>query len=361
MTTRRDAPLTTPRRLYRDPGNRLVAGVASGIAGHLGVPTFWARIGFLALLPFSGLGALLYAVFWAVLRNPPGAVPANREKRQMLAYFALGIGILLVQQLTGLGGGSSGPGSPLPDGLPGLGAGQRVNDTQVSESCRTGHDANTKLDCELVAVVNSLDTYWTDAFARSGQTYRKPRITFFNGGVNTGCGSASSEAGPFYCPADREAYIDLRFFQELEQRFGTKGGPFARAYVVAHEYGHHVQNLRGTSRRVQPGDSGPTSGSVRLELQADCYAGVWAKNASTTPGPSGRPLITNVTDADVGAALDTAGRIGDDFIQSHLRGGPVNESQFTHGTSEQRQRWYSTGYQSGDPSACNTFDTSDLG
>src|SRR2546423_4537374 len=109
MTTRRDAPLTTPRRLYRDPGNRLVAGVASGIAGHLGVPTFWARIGFLALLPFSGLGALLYAVFWAVLRNPPGAVPANREKRQMLAYFALGIGLLLVQQLTGLGGGSSGP------------------------------------------------------------------------------------------------------------------------------------------------------------------------------------------------------------------------------------------------------------
>ena len=270
------------------------------------------------------------------------------------------VALVLYLLLSQLGGGG-GAGSPLPDGLPGLGAGQRVNDTQISESCRTGHDANTKLDCEVVAVVNSLDSYWTDAFARSGQTYRKPRITFFNGGVNTGCGSASSEAGPFYCPADREAYIDLRFFQELEQRFGTKGGPFARAYVVAHEYGHHVQNLRGTSRRVQAGDSGPTSGSVRLELQADCYAGVWAKNASTTPGPSGRPLITNVTDADVGAALDTAGRIGDDFIQSHLRGGPVNESQFTHGTSEQRQRWYSTGYQAGDPSSCNTFDTADLG
>lgn len=269
------------------------------------------------------------------------------------------IGLLLYFVLSQLGGG---PGSPLPSGLPGLGAGQSANDTQLSESCKLGRDANTALDCEVVAVVNSLDAYWTDAFARSGQTYRKPRINFFNGGVNTGgCGSASSDVGPFYCPADRESYIDLRFFRQLEQRFGAKGGPFARAYVIAHEYGHHVQNLRGTSRRVQAGDSGPTSGSVRLELQADCYAGVWAKNASTTPGPSGRPLITNVTDEDVNAALDTAARIGDDFIQTQLGGGRVNESQFTHGTSEQRQKWYLTGYQSGNPASCDTFDTRELG
>ena len=269
------------------------------------------------------------------------------------------IGLLLYFVLSQLGGG---PDSPLPSGLPGLGAGQSANDTQISESCKLGRDANTALDCEVVAVVNSLDAYWTDAFARSGQTYRKPRINFFNGGVNTGgCGSASSDVGPFYCPADRESYIDLRFFGELEQRFGAKGGPFARAYVIAHEYGHHVQNLSGTSRRVQAGDSGPTSGSVRLELQADCYAGVWAKNASTTPGSSGRPLITNVTDEDVRAALDTAARIGDDFIQSELGGGRVNESKFTHGTSEQRQKWYLAGYQSGDPASCNTFDTRELG
>ncbi|MGH3694184.1 MAG: KPN_02809 family neutral zinc metallopeptidase [Pseudonocardiaceae bacterium] len=268
------------------------------------------------------------------------------------------VGLLLYFLLSQFGGSS---GTPLSTGLPGLGAGQSINDAQISQSCRSGRDANTALDCEVVAVVNSLDAYWKGAFTDSGRTYRKPRINFFNGGVRSGCGSASSEVGPFYCPADRESYIDLRFFRELEQRFGAKGGPFARAYVIAHEYGHHVQNLLGTSRRVQAGDSGPTSGSVRLELQADCYAGVWAKNASTTPGPSGRPLITEVTDDDVGAALDTAARIGDDYIQSELGGGRVNESQFTHGTSEQRQKWYRTGYQSGNPRSCGTFDTDDLG
>lgn len=268
------------------------------------------------------------------------------------------VGLLLYFLLSNLGGNS---GAPLSTGLPELGTGQSINDTQISESCRSGRDANTALDCEVVAVVNSLDTYWTSEFAEAGKTYQKPRINFFNGGVRSGCGSASSEVGPFYCPADRESYIDLDFFQELEQRFGAKGGNFARAYVIAHEYGHHVQNLLGTSRRVQAGDSGPASGSVRLELQADCYAGVWAKNASTTPGPSGRPLIVEVTDADVKAALDTAARIGDDFIQTQLGGGRVNESQFTHGTSEQRQKWYVTGYQSGNPRSCDTFETNDLG
>lgn len=268
------------------------------------------------------------------------------------------VGLLLYFLLSYLGGSSS---SPLSGGLSGLGTGQSVNDTQISQSCRSGRDANTALDCEVIGVDNSLDAYWSGAFVGSGKTYRKPRIDFFNGGVRSGCGSASSEAGPFYCPADSEIYIDLSFFRELEQRFGAQGGPFARAYVIAHEYGHHVQNLLGTSRRVQAGVSGPASASVRLELQADCYAGVWAKNASTTPGPSGRPLIVDVTDTDVRAALDTAAHIGDDYIQTQLGGGRVNESQFTHGTSEQRQKWYGTGYQSGNPKSCNTFDTNDLG
>jgi predicted metalloprotease len=211
-------------------------------------------------------------------------------------------------------------------------------------------------------VVNSLDGYWSDAFARSGMTYQSPRTNFFSGGVSTGCGSATSDVGPFYCPADGEVYIDLTFFRELETRFGAEGGPFARAYVIAHEYGHHIQNLLGTSSRVQSGATGPTSGSVRLELQADCYAGVWANHATTVPTRTGRPLITEVTRADIDAALDTAARIGDDYIQRELGGGQVDETQFSHGSSAQRERWYSTGLQNGNPAACNTFDPNvDLG
>ncbi|MFC5996238.1 neutral zinc metallopeptidase, partial [Pseudonocardia hispaniensis] len=260
------------------------------------------------------------------------------------------VGLILFFLLSQLGGVGGGGGVPLPGGLSGLANGQSADNTDIAQSCRTGADANTRLDCEVVAVTNSLDGYWSDAFARSGQTYRPPRTNFFRGGVNTGgCGSATSAVGPFYCPADSEVYIDLSFFQELQTRFGAQGGPFARAYVIAHEYGHHVQNLLGTSRRVRAGDSGPTSGSVRLELQADCYAGVWANHATSVPTASGRPLITDVTRDDVNAALDTAERIGDDYIQSNLGGGRVDESQFTHGSSAQREKWYLTGFQTGDP------------
>ena len=270
------------------------------------------------------------------------------------------VGLILYFLLSQLGGGSLGGGFDdggfaLPEGLSGLSSGQTVDTTQVAQACRTGADANTRLDCEVVAVVNSLDGYWTDAFARSGQTYQPPRTNFFSGGVNTACGSASSAVGPFYCPGDNEVYIDLSFFQELETRFGAQGGPFARAYVMAHEYGHHIQALLGTTGRVQAGDVGPTSGSVRLELQADCYAGVWANHATTTPTSSGEPLIVEVTRDDVAAALDTAARIGDDFIQTQLGGGSVDESQFSHGSSAQRELWYTTGYETGDPSRCDTF------
>jgi predicted metalloprotease len=268
----------------------------------------------------------------------------------------------LISQLGGGGGGGGGGGFALPGGLSGLSGGETADTTQVAESCRTGADANTQLDCEVVAVVNSLDGYWSDAFARSSMTYQPPRTNFFSGGVSTGCGSATSDVGPFYCPADAEVYIDLTFFRELETRFGAEGGPFARAYVIAHEYGHHIQNLLGTSSRVQSRATGPTSGSVRLELQADCYAGVWANHATTVPTRTGRPLITEVNQADIDAALDTAARIGDDYIQRELGGGRVDESQFSHGSSAQRERWYSTGLQTGNPAACNTFDPNvDLG
>ncbi|ODU01325.1 MAG: hypothetical protein ABS81_20985 [Pseudonocardia sp. SCN 72-86] len=268
----------------------------------------------------------------------------------------VGLILYFIISALGGGGGTSGGGLPLPTGLNGLSSGQQASGQDIASSCRTGADANNNLDCEVVAVVNSLNGYWSDTFARSGQTYRTPNLVFFNGGVNTGgCGSATSDVGPFYCPADQKVYIDLSFFKELETRFGAQGGPYARAYVIAHEYGHHVQNLLGTSSRVQAGDSGPTSGSVRLELQADCYAGAWGNHATQVPTSTGKPLITDVTQADVNAALDTASRIGDDYIQQNLGGGRVNESQFTHGSSAQREKWYSTGYQTGNPAQCDTF------
>ena len=292
------------------------------------------------------------------LRGSGGGGGGGYGGRVALGGGGLGIvGLILFFLLSQLGGvgGAGGGGLGLPGGLSGLPNGQTADTSQAASSCRTGADASTHLDCEVVAVVNSLDGYWSDTFARSGITYRPPRTNFFSGGVRTGCGSATSDVGPFYCPADNEIYIDLSFFKELETRFGAQGGPFARAYVIAHEYGHHIQSLLGTSERVRPGETGPTSGSVRLELQADCYAGVWANHAESVPTASGRPLITDVTQQDVNAALDTAERIGDDFIQSQLGGGRVDESQFSHGSSAQRERWYTTGYQTGDPARCDTF------
>ena len=270
------------------------------------------------------------------------------------------VGLIIYFLLSALSGGGGGGGAPIPipsggGGLGGLSQGQSADNSQISQACQTGASANKELDCEVVAVDNSLDAFWSDTFARSSQTFNKPRVTFFSGGVNTGCGGATSDTGPFYCPADSKIYIDLGFYQELETRFGAKGGSFSRAYVIAHEYGHHIQNLLGTNQRVQAGDSGPTSGSVRLELQADCYAGVWAHSATTVPTSSGQPLIQDVNQDDVNAALDTASRIGDDYIQTNLGGGRVNQSQFTHGSSAQREKWWTTGYQSGDPAQCDTF------
>ncbi|GAA1952726.1 KPN_02809 family neutral zinc metallopeptidase [Amycolatopsis minnesotensis] len=257
----------------------------------------------------------------------------------------------------GIGGGSN---AAAPGGLSGVGSGRQVDNGSLSQECRTGADANRKHDCAIVATINSIQDYWGGQLQRSGTTYRKAPTNFFNGGVRTGCGNASSDVGPFYCPADSEVYIDLAFFDELRTRFGAEGGPFAEAYVLAHEYGHHVQNLLGTSSRVGKG-SGASSGSVRLELQADCYAGTWANHATTTPAESGKPLISDITDDDVKRALDTASRIGDDYIQTKLGGGRVDRSKFTHGTSKQREKWFTTGYSTGDPARCDTFGARDLG
>jgi predicted metalloprotease len=253
-------------------------------------------------------------------------------------------------------------GNPLGDGTGGLGdlAGRSAGTQPPAatlEHCQTGEDANQYEDCRILAIVNSVQRYWSESF----RGYEPARTIFFDGAVSTGCGNASSAVGPFYCPVDRQVYIDLGFFDELHNRFGVQGGDFVEAYVLTHEYGHHVQNLLGTSRRVDPRETGPTSGSVRLELQADCYAGVWANHATTVPTANGKPLIVELTQKDIDDAQDAASRIGDDYIQSRLGGGKVNPDAFTHGTSAQRRQWFGTGYQTGDPARCNTFDVSNLG
>jgi uncharacterized protein len=289
------------------------------------------------------------------LRGGGGGGGGGLGGRVAIGGGGLGVvGVIVFLLLQFLGGGGAGS-VAAPSGLEAVGSGQTADTSTAASACRTGAQANTQLDCEVVAVVNSLDNYWSDTFSRSGQRYTPPRTVFFNGGVGTGCGNATSDTGPFYCPADKKVYIDLSFYQELQTRFGAQGGNLARAYVIAHEYGHHVQDLLGTTDRVQGGDTGPTSSSVRLELQADCYAGVWTNHAATVPTSSGHPLIQDITQQDVASVLDTASRIGDDFIQKNLGSGRVNSASFTHGTSAQREKWFTTGDQTGDPTRCDTF------
>jgi uncharacterized protein len=194
-------------------------------------------------------------------------------------------------------------------------------------------------------VLADTEQTWNRLFAEAGANYPEPTLVLFSGGVASACGTTSSAVGPFYCPADSNIYIDLEFFRELKQRFGASGD-FAQAYVIAHEVGHHVQNVTGTMRQFQGyRDSGPGSAAVRVELQADCYAGVWAREQH------GRGLLDP---GDIEEAMNAAAAIGDDTLQRRGQGVVVPES-FTHGTSEQRVRWFLRGYESGNAGACDTF------
>jgi predicted metalloprotease len=239
------------------------------------------------------------------------------------------------------------------------GSSQPANGNLASKCAASNPDRLKELDCRNVLYVNSIQAYWTTAYPRAsgGKPYQKAPTVFFSSSVNTGCGSADSGVGPFYCPADKKVYIDLTFYQELTNRFGARG-EFAQPYVLAHEYGHHVQDLLGTEaaarRRMQSDQAHANQYSVMLELQADCYAGVWARHATETTAANGKPIFNSITEQDIADAVQTAGTIGDDAIQKKMGSG-VDESKFTHGSAKQRQYWLSQGYSSGEPASCDTF------
>ena len=258
-----------------------------------------------------------------------------------------GLVIYLVIAALGGGGGGLGELAPLEDQQVGRGDAPG----QVSQECLTGEDANERQDCRIVAVVNSVQAFWNGVFTRSDRRYPYADTVFFTGQVQTRCGFASSQVGPFYCPVDEQIYIDLGFFDELQSTLGAGSAPFAQAYVIAHEYGHHVQNQLGVLESIGGDRQGAESKAVRSELQADCYAGVWAANAVETG------LIEELTQEDINDGLDAASAIGDDRIQERTQG-QVNPETWSHGSAEQRRRWFSRGYEQGRPAACDTFSGS---
>jgi predicted metalloprotease len=245
--------------------------------------------------------------------------------------------VLLVLYLTGAFGGSNDSTSPTA-GSPGV-------------SVSGAPDPDAQLVDFMGFVVDDVQDWWRGDFSRSGRTYETTKLVLFSQATQSGCGLASSDTGPFYCPADHKVYLDLGFFRELRDRFGAPGD-FAEAYVIAHEFGHHVQTLLGTEERVQretqrhPSEQNELS--VRLELQADCYAGVWAHSAYE------QKLLA---DGDLEEALTAAAAVGDDRIQRSA-GQRVNPETWTHGSSAQREQWLSTGFKTGDPGACDTFSGS---
>ncbi|HEY6741815.1 MAG TPA: neutral zinc metallopeptidase [Lapillicoccus sp.] len=225
--------------------------------------------------------------------------------------------------------------------------------------CKTGADANRNDECLVIATVNSVQAYWATALPQYGRQYTKANTVLYSGQTQSACGTASNQVGPFYCPLDERVYIDASFFQELQQRFGANGGQLAKEYVVAHEYGHHVQDILGVLGRAQQDPQGPESGSVRLELMADCLAGMWVKNATQTKDANGTTFLQPITQQDIQSALSAASAVGDDRIQKATQG-RVNPESWTHGSSAQRQKWFLTGYQTGDLNQCNTFAAREL-
>jgi uncharacterized protein len=264
----------------------------------------------------------------------PGGMPVTLGGGGGLVAILVVVAFLLLSGGGGLGDLGS---------LAGQTVGPNTAPGDLSGECQTGADANEREDCRILAVVNSVQVYWNRAL----RNYEPAKTRFFDQPMQTGCGVGSPATGPFYCPRDRYVYIDLGFFDQLQSQLGARGGPLAEAYVLAHEYGHHVQNLTGVLESADR-DTGPQGGQVRVELQADCYAGLWVGHALDTG------FIEDLTRQDVADALDAAAAVGDDRIQERTQGRVTPES-WTHGSSEQRQSWFVRGIEGSGPQSCDTF------
>jgi predicted metalloprotease len=274
-------------------------------------------------------------------RLDPGQVRDMRGRGGTLAIGG-GLGGIIVLVAVLLLGGSPQDAATLTGILDRTTVGnQSPND--LSQECQTDVDANSREDCRIIGYVNSVQAYWETVV----EGYTLAPTTFFTDAINTGCGQATSAVGPFYCPVDDTVYIDLGFFDTLQTQFGAEGGPFAEAYVIAHEYGHHIQDLLGTLQAG--GSTGAESQSVRTELQADCFAGVWANHAVETG------FLDPLTSDQIAQAMDAAQSVGDDRIQEKTQG-QVTPETWTHGSSAERQQWFQTGLDGGDPNGCDTFN-----
>ncbi|WP_374314431.1 neutral zinc metallopeptidase [Microbacterium sp.] len=252
------------------------------------------------------------------------------------------IAVLLFQLFTGTDI------SGLVGGVGGAPAGGDDEGTQIA-NCQTGADANARDDCRLAAASLALDDYWESQV----QGYQAPQLIIVDGSTGTQCGTASNQTGPFYCPPEQNVYVDPTFFALLRQQFDATAGPLAQLYVLAHEYGHHVQNITGIMADNPDNGTGPDSNGVRMELQADCFAGAWVGDMTEQVDENGVPFLEAPTQQQIADALNAAQTVGDDHIQQES-GGVVNADSWTHGSSEQRQRWFQTGYRSG-VEACQTF------
>ena len=257
--------------------------------------------------------------------------------------------LFLVAQLTGID----------LSGVLGGGGGGQSQDLGTVEEC-TAQQANTDAECRLSATLQSLDAFWEAEAPKIGLSgFQIPDAEAFASSTRTGCGNATSAVGPFYCPPDQGIYLDLGFFDVMRDQFGASGN-LAEMYVVAHEYGHHIQNLTGYFDRADRSGTGADSDSVRLELQADCLAGMWANHAASIPDPdTGVIFLEPISASELRDALGAAEAVGDDRIQESS-GGSINPDSWTHGSSEQRQKWFMIGYEQGNFAACDTFEASSL-